>query len=100
MISSYTTIMYKKEKAEIWFLTPQIITYSRRMGGTPLFGGSWGPILQLDLENWTVFLEVLYLTYHILDFVQGLFFAGVLLKESKGIFSREIIIYPHTDSFV
>ena len=41
------------------------------MGGTPLFGGSWGPILQLDLENWIVFLEVVNLTYHILDFVLG-----------------------------
>ena len=41
------------------------------MGGTPLFGGSWGPILQLDLENWMVFLEVVNLTYHILDFTLG-----------------------------
>ena len=71
VILSYTAIMYKKEKAELWFLTTQIITCSRRMGGTPLFGGSWGPILQLDLENWMVFLEVVNLTYHILDFTLG-----------------------------
>ena len=44
------------------------------MGGTPLFGGSWGPILQLDLENWIVFLEVVNLTYHILDFALGQYF--------------------------
>lgn len=42
--------------------------------GPPLLGGFWGPILQLDLENWRVFLEVLNLIYHILDFVSGLFF--------------------------
>ena len=74
VILSYTAIMYKKEKAELWFLTTQIITCSRRMGGTPLFGGSWGPILQLDLENWMVFLEVLNFTYHILDFTLGQYF--------------------------
>ena len=39
------------------------------MGGTSLFGGSWGPILQLDMENWIEFLEVLNLPYNILDFV-------------------------------
>ena len=50
------------------------------MGGTPLLGGSWGPILQLDMENWIGFLEVLNLTYNILDFVQGLFFPDDLLK--------------------
>ena len=67
--------------ADIWFYTPKIITYSWRMDGTPpLGGGSWGPILQLDLENWTEFLEVLNLICHILDFAPGLFFAGVLLK--------------------
>ena len=50
------------------------------MGGTPLLGGSWGPILQLDMENWIGFLEVLNLTYNILDFVQGLFFPDDLLN--------------------
>ena len=50
------------------------------MDGPPLLGGSWGPILQLDMENWIVFLEVLNLTYNILDFVQGLFFPDDLLK--------------------
>ena len=50
------------------------------MGGTPLLGGSWGPILQLDMENWIGFLEVLNLTYNILDFVQVLFFPDDLLN--------------------
>ena len=50
------------------------------MGGTPLFGGSWGPILQLDLENWIVFLEVVNLTYHILDFTLGQYFPDDPLK--------------------
>ena len=50
------------------------------MGGTPLFGGSWGPILQLDLENWIVFLEVVNLTYHILDFVLGQYLPDDPLK--------------------
>ena len=53
------------------------------MGGTPLLGGSWGPILQLDMENWIGFLEVLNLIYNILDFVQGLFFPDDLLKVHK-----------------
>ena len=53
------------------------------MGGTPLLGGAWGPILQLDLENWIVFLEVLDLTYHMLDFVQGLFSPDDPLKGGK-----------------
>ena len=52
------------------------------MGGTPLLGGLWGPILQLDLENWIVFLEVLNLTYHILDFVLGQYFPDDPLKEN------------------
>ena len=52
------------------------------MGGTPLLGGSWGPILQLDMENWIGFLEVLNLTYNILDFVQGLFFPDDLLNNT------------------
>ena len=51
------------------------------MGGTPLFGGSWGPILQLDLENWMVFLEVVNLTYHILDFTLGQYSPDDPLKE-------------------
>ena len=50
------------------------------MGGTPFRMGSWGPNLQLDMENWIVFLEVLDLTYNILDFVQWLFFPDDLLK--------------------
>ena len=50
------------------------------MGGTPPFGGFWGPILQLDLENWTVFLKVLNLICHILDLVPGLFFPDDPLK--------------------
>ena len=74
--------------ADIWFYTPQIIPYSWRMGGTPLFGGSWGPILQLDLENWIEFLEVLNLTYQILDFVQGLFFPDVPLKQYPRIWGK------------
>ena len=52
------------------------------MGGTPLLGGSWGPILQLDMENWIEFLEVLNLPYNILDFVQGPFFPDDLLKSN------------------
>ena len=54
------------------------------MGGTPLLGGSWGPILQLDMENWIEFLEVLNLPYNILDFVQGPFFPDDLLKITSG----------------
>ena len=50
------------------------------MGGTSLLGGSWGPILQLDMENWIEFLEVLNLPYNILDFVQGPFFPDDLLN--------------------
>ena len=53
------------------------------MGGTPLFGGSWSPILQLDLENWIVFLEVVNLTYHILDFALGQYSPDDPLKGSK-----------------
>ena len=53
------------------------------MGGTPLFGGSWGPILQLDLENWIVFLEVANLTYHILEFVLGQYLPDDPLKAKK-----------------
>ena len=49
-------------------------------GWDPLLGGSWGPILQLDMENWIGFLEVLNLTYNILDFVQVLFFPDDLLN--------------------
>ena len=63
------------------------------MGGTPLLGGSWGPILQLDMENWIEFLEVLNLPYNILDFVQGPFFPDDLLKDKiksiSYIISRE-----------
>ena len=65
------------------------------MGGTPLFGGSWGPILQLDLENWIVFLEVLDLTCNILDLVHELYFPGDPLKHLiikwlclKGLFMK------------
>ena len=43
-------------------------------------GGSLGPILQLDMEYLIVFLELLNLTYNILDFVQGLFFPDDLLN--------------------
>ena len=50
------------------------------MCGTPLLGGFWGPILQLDFENWIVFLEVLNLTYHILDFTLGQYFPDDPLK--------------------
>ena len=46
-------------------------------------GGSWGPILQLDMENWIEFLEVLNLPYNILDFVQGPFFPDDLLKHRR-----------------
>ena len=63
------------------------------MGGTPLLGGSWGPILQLDMENWIGFLEVLNLTYNILDFVQRLFFPDDLLNMS-------IIMYIEKNSVV
>ena len=50
------------------------------MGRGGPFGGSWGPILQLDLENWTLFLEVLNLTCHILDLVHGLIFPDAPLN--------------------
>ena len=50
------------------------------MVGTPLFGGLWGPILHLDLENWTVFLEILDLSCDMPDFVPGLFFPDDPLK--------------------
>ena len=68
------------------------------MGGTPLLGGSWGPILQLDMENWIGFLEVLNLTYNILDFVQVLFFPDDLLnkidiKDSISNFVNIILTY-------
>ena len=51
------------------------------MGDTPHLWGAWGPILQLDFENWTVYLKVLNLTYNILNFVSGLFFPDGPLKE-------------------
>ena len=50
------------------------------MVGTPLFGGLWGPILHLDLENWTVFLEILDLSCDMADFVPGLYFPDDPLK--------------------
>ena len=50
------------------------------MGGGVHLRGGWAPILQLDLENWTVILRVLNLAYNILDFVQGLFFPDDPLK--------------------
>ena len=53
------------------------------MGGTSLLGGSWGPILQLDMENWIEFLEVLNLPYNILDFVQGPFLPDELLNVKR-----------------
>ena len=53
------------------------------MGGTPIFGGSWDPILQLDLENWIVLLRVLNLSCHILDFVPGLYFPDDPLKNGS-----------------
>ena len=63
------------------------------MGGTPLLGGSWGPILQLDMENWIEFLEVLNLPYNILDFVQGPFFPDDLLKVIVCSFDIYQILY-------
>ena len=59
------------------------------MGGTPLFGGSWGPILQLDLENWIVFLEVVNLTYHILDFALGQYSPDDPLKTERSYIEQE-----------
>ena len=53
-------------------------------GWDPPLGRVLGPILQLDMENWIGFLEVLNLTYNILDFVQGLFFPDDLLKTWQG----------------
>ena len=44
------------------------------MGGGVHLRGAWAPILQLDLENWTVILRLLNLIYNILDLVHGLYF--------------------------
>ena len=56
------------------------------MGDTPHLWGAWGPILQLDFENWTLYLKVLNLTYNILNFVSGLFFPDGPLNAQITIF--------------
>ena len=50
------------------------------MGDTPHLWGAWGPILQLDLDNSIVFLVVVNLTFHILDFTIGQYFTDDPLK--------------------
>ena len=84
-IGTYNAQIYNLlvDNGQCWhlFLYPLNNYILLENGWDPLLGGSWGPILQLDMENWIGFLEVLNLIYNILDFVQGLFFPDDLLKD-------------------
>ena len=61
------------------------------MGGGVHLRGGWAPILQLDLENWTVILRLLNLIYNILDLVHGLYFPDDPLKTKNILSIAEIL---------